>query len=108
MTIVQPVRLSEKLWPLIDLKSKEEHLSKSVIIRKFVYDRLEDYALDLCNRGRLSIGKAAELLDTTIYDLQEKAREKGIVLSATEESHEESRRTVDKLVKNLKVQFNSQ
>ena len=103
MTIVQPVRLSEKLGPLIDLKSKEEHLSKSVIIRKFVYDKLEDYAFDLCNRGRLSIGKAAELLDTTIYNLQEKAREKGIVLSATEEAHEESRKTVDRLVKNLKA-----
>ena len=102
MTIVQPVRLSEKLKPLIDLKSKEEHLSKSVIIRKFVYDKLEDYALDLCDRGRLSIGKAAELLDTTIYDLQEKAREKGIVLSATEEAHEESRKTVDRLVRKLK------
>ena len=103
MTIVQPVRLSEKLKPLIDLKSKEEHLSKSVIIRKFVYDKLEDYALDLCDRGRLSIGKAAELLDTTIYDLQEKAREKGIVLSAAEDAHEESRKTVDNLVKSLKA-----
>lgn len=103
MTIVQPVRLSEKLGPLIDLKSKEEHLSKSVIIRKFVYDKLEDYALDLCGRGRLSIGKAAELLDTTIYDLQEKAKEKGIVLSAAEDAHEESKKTVERLVKNLKA-----
>ena len=103
MTIVQPVRLSEKLGPLIDLKSKEEHLSKSLIIRKFVYDKLEDYALDLCDRGRLSIGKAAELLDTTIYDLQEKAREKGIVLSAAEGAHEVSRKTVDRLVKSLKA-----
>ena len=103
MTIVQPVRLSEKLGPLIDLKSKEEHLSKSVIIRKFVYDKLEDYALDLCDRGRLSIGKAAELLDTTIYDLQEKAREKGIVLSAAEDAQEVSGKTVDRLVKKLKA-----
>lgn len=99
MTIVQPVRLSEKLKPLIELKSREEHLSKSVVIRKFVYEKLEDYALDLCNRGRLSIGKAAELLDTTIYDLLEKAKGKGIVLSAAEDAHEESRKTVEKLVK---------
>lgn len=73
------------------------------IKRKLAYDKLEDYAFDLCSRGRLSIGKAAELLDTTIYDLQEKAREKGVILSASEEAHEESRKTVDKLVKNLKV-----
>jgi predicted HTH domain antitoxin len=102
MAIVQPVRLSENLKPLIDLKSKEEHISKSVIIRKFVYDKLEDYALDLCNRGRLSIGKAAELLDTSIYDLQEKAKKKGIILSASEEAHEESKKTVERLVKKLK------
>lgn len=102
MTIIQPVRLSEKLKPLIDLKSREEHLSRSMVIRKFVYDKLEEYALYLCQRGRLSIGKAAEILDTTVYDLQDTAKERGIVLSATEEAYGDSKKTIERLIKKLK------
>jgi len=102
MTLIQPVRLPEKIKPLIDLKTKEEHLSRSVIIRQFVYNGLEDYAIELINKERLSIGKAAELLDISIYDLQEIARERGIILSADEEAAEESEKTAKELVKKLK------
>jgi len=103
MTLIQPVRLSEKIKPLIDLKTKEEHISKSVVIRQLVYGGLEEYALKLCEKGRLSIGKVAEILDRSIYDLQEMAKEKGIILSATEESAEKSSELTNRLVKKLKV-----
>jgi len=103
MTLIQPVRLSERVKPLIELKSKEEHLSKSVVIKQFVYDGLEEYALELCSKGRLSIGKVAEILDRSIYDIHEMAKEKGIILSVTEEQAEESGRMVDKILKDLKV-----
>ena len=103
MTMIQPVRLSEKIKPLIDLKTKEEHLSRSVVIKQFVYNGLEEYALELCEKGRLSIGRAAEILDISIYDLQEMAKEKWIILSATEESAEKSRKTTEKLIKKFKL-----
>ncbi len=102
MAIIQPVRLSEKIKPLIDLKSTDEHLSRSVVIKQFVYEGLEEYALKLCSKGRLSIGKAAELLDKSIYDIQEMARERGIILSAAEESAQKSEETARKIVKRLK------
>ena len=102
MALIQPVRLSEKLKPLIDLKTKDEHLSRSVVIKQFVYDGLEEYALELCSKGRLSIGKAAEILDKSVYDIQEMAKEKGIVLSADEKAAEESETTAKELVKRLK------
>ena len=98
MTLIQPVRLSEKIKPLIDLKTKEEHLSRSVVIKQFVYEGLEEYALKLCSKGRLSIGRAAEILDRSIYDLQEIAKEKKIDLSATEKAAEKSEETVKKLI----------
>lgn len=103
MTLIQPVRLSEKIKPLIDLKTKEEHLSRSTVIKQFVYEGLEEYALKLCERGRLSIGKAAEILDISIYDFQEMAKEKGIILSATEESAEKSGEITERLVKKLRA-----
>lgn len=102
MTLIQPVRLSEKIKPLIDLKTKEEHLSRSVVIKQFVYEGLEEYALKLCEKGRLSIGKVAEILDRSVYDIQEMAKEKGIILSAIEELAEESGETTKRLIKKLK------
>ena len=102
MTLIQPVRLSEKIKPLIDLKTKEEHLSRSVVIKQFVYDGLEEYALELCSKGRLSIGKAADILDRSVYDIQEMAKEKGILLSADEKAAEESEAATRKLIKKLK------
>lgn len=102
MTLIQPVRLSEKIKPLIDLKTKEEHLSRSTVIKQFVYEGLEEYALRLCERGRLSIGKVAEILDMSIYDIQEMAKEKGVILSATEEQAEKSRETTERLIRKLK------
>lgn len=102
MTLIQPVRLSEKIKPLLDLKTKEEHLSRSTLIKQFVYEGLEKYALKLCERGRLSIGRAAEILDMSIYDLQEMAKEKGIILSAREEAAEKSSEVTKKLIRKLK------
>ena len=102
MTLIQPVRLSEKIKPLLDLKTKEEHISRSVVIKQFVYEGLEEYALGLCRRGRLSIGKAAEIRERSIYDMQELAKEKNIILSTDEEAAEESEITTEKLIKKLK------
>jgi len=101
MTLIQQVRLSEKIKPLIDLKSKEEHLSRSVVIKQFVYEGLEDYALKLCSKGRLSIGKVAEILEKSIYDIQEMAKERGIILSADEKAAEKSHETTKRLIKKM-------
>lgn len=103
MVIIQPIRLSEKITPLIELRANKERVSKSTAIRQFMYEGLEEYALNLCKEGRISIGKAAELLDKTIYEMQDLAREKGIVLSASEESQEKSEETRNKILQKLKA-----
>jgi len=53
--------------------------------------------LRLCSEGRLSIGKAAEILDKSIYDIQRLSKEKGILLTATKEQREKSRGLLRKL-----------
>ena len=63
---------------------------------------LEEYALELCEKGRLSIGKAAEILDRSVYDLLEMAKEKGFTLSATKEAAKKSGETAERLIKKLK------
>lgn len=57
----------------------------------------EEYLLKLCSRGRMSIGKAAELLHKSIYDLQESAKQKGIELGITKKEYEKSKKVIDEL-----------
>lgn len=57
----------------------------------------EEYILALVSEGRISIGKAAEILKKNIYDLQRLAKKHGIELGATAEQARKSRITTRKL-----------
>ena len=91
MTVVYPMKLKDEIMPLIELKSKEERTNKAIVLKQFLYKGLEDYAIGLVSKGRLSIGKAAEILDLSIYDLHELAKSKGLKLSATREQRQISK-----------------
>lgn len=91
MTIVYPIKLKEEIMPLIELKSKEEHTNKSIVLKQFLYEGLENYVIELVSKGKLSVGKAAEILDLSIYDIQEIAKSKSLKLSATLEQRQKSK-----------------
>lgn len=91
MTVVYPMKLKDEIMPLIELKSKEEHTNKSIVLKQLLYRGLEDYVIDLVGKGRLTIGKAAEILDLSIYGVHEIAKSKGIKLSATLEQRQKSK-----------------
>lgn len=91
MVVVYPMKLKDEIIPLVELKSKEEHTNKSIVLKQFLYEGLENYMLDLIKRGRLSVGKAAEILDLSIYDIHEIAKSKGLKLSATKEQRHKSK-----------------
>ena len=99
MAVVYPLKLNEEIMPIIELKSKEEHTNKAIVLKQLIYQSLEDYMLKLCASGRLSIGKSAEILGISIYDMQIKAKEKGIKLTPTEEQIEKSKKLLEKLSK---------
>jgi len=85
MAIVYPLKLKEEIIPILELKSKEEHTNKAIVLKQLIYKSLQDYVIKLCAKGRLSIGKAAEVLDISIYDIHEIAIKKGIKLSASKD-----------------------
>ncbi|MAF99205.1 MAG: hypothetical protein CMH61_01190 [Nanoarchaeota archaeon] len=99
MAVVYPLKLKEEIMPIIELKSKEDHTNKSIVLKQMIYQSLEDYVVRLCSRGRLSVGKAAEVLDMSVYDIHRVAREKGLSLTASDEQRAKSRNVLDKLVK---------
>ena len=97
MTVVYPMKLKDEIMPIIDLKSKEDHTNKAIVLKQFIYKGLEDYVIKLCASGRLAVGKAAEILDASIYDIHKIAKKKGLKLSATEEQREKSKRLLKKI-----------
>lgn len=59
----------------------------------------EQYVLSLLEEGRISIGRAAELLEVTVYDVQRLAEAPGIELGATDEQSRRSRALAEKLAR---------
>ncbi len=86
-----PVRMPENLLELVDLYSRDQRTDRSVTLRQWLYQAAEVYAVKLVGEGRLSIGRAAELLDMTHYDIYRIAEDHAIELGATEEQHRQSR-----------------
>lgn len=98
MTQVQPLRIEEGILKLAELRSKDEHTTKTTAIKQFLYSGAEEYLLNLCSQGRISIGRAAEILRKSIYDLQESAKLKGIELGITKKDYEEGKKLALKFV----------
>ncbi len=98
MAQVQPLRIEENILKLAELRSKEEHTSKTAAIKQFLYSGAEDYLLRMCSQGRISMGKAAEILHKSVYDLQESARKKGIELGITAKEYNESKKIAHELI----------
>ena len=98
MAQVQPLRIDENIIKVAELKSKEEHTSRTTAIKQFLYDGVEEYLLKLCSQGRISIGRAAEILHKNIYDLQESAKQRGMELGITTKEYKESKKIAQELI----------
>lgn len=93
-----PMRIPARLIELAELRAREEYVDKTTALKQLLYWGAEDYVLELLHKGRISTGKAAELLGKTVYEIQEKLRERGITAGATLEQYEQARKNA-KLLK---------
>ncbi len=94
-----PLRIPEEILNISKLRAEEEHLDQSTAIRQFLYIGVEEYILDLVSEGRITIGKASEILHKSIYDLQRNAQKHGIPLGATLEQAKKSREFAKRIFK---------
>ena len=92
-----PLRIPENLITLARLRSTEEHITQSTALKQLLYAGAEDYVLELLNKGRISIGKAAELLNKSIYDIYRLAKKRNIELGTTETYYQKAKKTAKKL-----------
>ena len=96
-TVPYPLRIPEEIIALAKLRAKEEYVDQSTAIRQLLYLGAEEYLLDLVDKGRISVGRAAELLKTSIQDIHRLAEKHGLRLGATLEQQKQSSITVKKL-----------
>jgi len=97
-TIAYPLRIPEEILTVSKLRVEVEHVDQATALRQFLYIGVEEFVIQMIAEGRISIGKAAELLKTTHYDLYRIAQKHGLKLSATLEQGKKSRETLKKLL----------
>ena len=97
--VAYPLRIPDEIMNLARLRSKEEYVDNSTALRQLLYAGAEEYVLDLVENGRISIGKAAELLKTSIQDIHRLAQKHNVQLGATPEQQKESKETLRFLLK---------
>ncbi|MBA3634936.1 MAG: UPF0175 family protein [Actinomycetota bacterium] len=85
------MRVPENLMELAEAKSRSERTDRSTALRQLLYAGAEDYVVGLLEQGRISSGKAAELLETTVCRVHELARERGVEIDASVEDYRRSR-----------------
>ena len=91
-----PSRMPEENMALARLRAKEEHLDQSTALRQLLYLGAEEYVLGLVESGRISIGKAAELLKTSVQDIHRLAEKHEMRIGATAEQQKKSTQTLDR------------
>jgi hypothetical protein len=90
-TMPYPVRLPKHLLELADLRAEDERVDRSTALRQLLYAGSVGYVLDLLHRGRISLSKAAELLDCSTLAVFQKAQEQGVTLGTTLEHYEKAK-----------------
>lgn len=98
-TIAYPLRIPEEIVTLAKLRAKEEYVDQATALRQLLYIGAEEYILNLVAMGRISIGRAADLLKTSIQDIYRLAEKHGVKLGATAEQQKKSLETAKRLLK---------
>jgi predicted HTH domain antitoxin len=90
-TRVVPLRIPENLDELAALSAQTQHTDKATALRQWMHEGAARYVIGLVAEGRVSIGRGAELLDLTVYDMLRLAETHGIELGASEAQRLQSR-----------------
>lgn len=93
------LRVPANLDELAALSAQEQHTDKATAFRQWLHRGEAEYVVKLVAEGRISVGRAAELLDVTVYDIHRMAETQGIELGATDGQRRRSRELAAKLAR---------
>ncbi|HLD97055.1 MAG TPA: hypothetical protein VI934_01795 [Candidatus Nanoarchaeia archaeon] len=98
-SVAYPLRIPEGIMGIAKMLAKYEHVDNSTALRLMFHAGAEEYVLGLLEKGRITIGRAAELLKISIQDIHEIAQRHNVQLGATPEQQRESKKTLKTLLK---------
>ena len=90
--------IPDNLLELADVQAHGEHTDRATALRQWLYTGAQAYVLRLYGEGRISVGRAADLLDTSPYEIYRLAHEQG--LDTGDERSKRSRDTAAALLRN--------
>jgi hypothetical protein len=90
-TMPYPVRLPKHLLELADLRAEDERVDRSTALRQLLYSGAVGYVLELLGKGRISLSKAAELLDCSTLAVVQKAQNRGVPIGSAVEYYEKAK-----------------
>ncbi len=93
-----PLQIPKNVMTLVNLRTEEEHVDESTALMQLLFRGAQDYVIELYKQGRISVGRAADMLGVSTFDVIAIARERGIRIGAAEEQQEKSRETAASLV----------
>ena len=97
-TVSYPLRIPSEIVALAKLRAKEEYVDQATALRQLLYLGAEEYVVCLVASHRISIGRAAELLNISIQDVQRFAEKQGVTLGPTSAQQRKSKETMKKLL----------
>ncbi len=93
-----PLRIPDNLMKLAESRSSEEHIDKSTALRQLMYKGAEEYILELISKGRISVSRGAELLDTNVHEIYQLAKKKDVEIGATMDQYEKGEKTAKEVI----------
>ncbi|MEX2430655.1 MAG: hypothetical protein WD645_01895 [Dehalococcoidia bacterium] len=96
------LRIPETLEHIALMRAKEEHLDKATVVRQWIHQEAERYVLGLARDGKLTIARAAEILDISVHEIQDLARRYQVELGPTDDQLQQSKETVAHLISTAK------
>lgn len=85
-----PLRIPDNLIELAEAKAREDRADRSTALRQLMYTGAEEYVVELLAKERISVSKAAELLDSSVHRVRFLARERGLETGSTPAEHEKA------------------
>ena len=99
---VVPLRIPENLDQVARLSAELEHTDKATAMRRWLHEGAAIYLVRQVGEGRLTMNRAAELLEVSIYDLYDIAERYRIEIGATGEQRGLSRRSREQMVASMR------
>jgi len=92
-----PLRLPKNLLKVAELRARQQRIDRAAAIRQLLYAAATDYVLELLSEGRISLSKAAELLDCSALEIHRLAQERGLPLGSDAQDYQPAQASLKKL-----------